>query len=454
MDANFNTLRAVLCDGHFYRVRDNVWVNDTPADFKSAATTGARGYGSGLYGLADYGQDDEDRGGSLSIMKGLPIAHTLDNWNDQILFGSSADGRVFVWDPATPATPAAPCTATAGTFPTLVQTFLVTDEHHLMVFGGDGYPSRVAWSDQGNRQRWDYAAVTGQAGFNDLEGAGQIYSARKIPGGILIFTQTHVWLCTYIGAPYFYGFKKIAEHLAPVSPQAIVVAAGKAFWMTAKGFAQYVAGTVSPLPCTLDLDPAESMDVYMAPQRVCAGFNGVYNEAWWFYPSRGQNGVPENDRYVIFNFADGWWSDGYQGRSFYTASPIEGKPFAGAPNRMIYQHENSWKNEGNPRWGEVWAEISSLSFDDGDSVYSVTHCQVDGRGLSEGRNKGAVKFYFSGATVRGEKYKPLWEGEPSSRGYLDARFSAKDFSLRLVGMQDTDWGVGAMNFTTVKRGKA
>ena len=449
-DAKYIKHRGIVCDAHLFRETNSEFYDITPADYTNAEDSAvSRGYGSGQYGAKDYGRDNEDRGGSQRFTAVSPVAFTLDNWNDEILMGSSADGRIFVWDPENPNVKAQP----AEGVPKLIQTFVVTEEHHLMTFGGDGVPNRVAWSDQGFRNRFDYTNVTGQAGFSDLEAAGTIYCARKIPGGILIFTQTSVWLGQYIGAPYFYGFNKVAEHLAPVSPQAVAVAAGKAYWMTARGFAQYVGGVVQPLPCTLDLDPSEQMSTFVAPRRVCAGFNGTFNEIWWFYPTKDQGSeTPENNRYCVFNFVDGWWSEGALARSFIQASPIEGFPFAGAPTGHVYQHERGYSDEGIPREGRVWAEVGSVAFDDGDSVWTVTRGQVDARNRNlAGGN--SVRYRFRGTTIRGKPFKELGAHVVNATGYISPRFSAKDFGFRVEGLLDVPWSVGALHLTTaVKRG--
>lgn len=450
MDANFKLRRAVLCDAHIYVVQpDGTWTNITPDDFVNAeAAAGARGYGSGNYGMALYGDDSDPRGGATRLTVGLPVAFTLDNWNTELLIGSSADGRIWTWNPNTPTDKA----VLADGVPKLPQNFLVTEEHHLMVFGGDGFPNRVAWSDQGFRNQFDPTIATGQAGFIDLEGAGTIYAAKRIPNGILVFTQTSVWLGQYIGSPFFYGFTRVAEHLMPISPQAVVVAAGKAYWMTASGFAQFASGVVNPLPCTIDLAPFEDMDPDMAPRRVTAGFNGVHNEIWWFYPTVGQTVVsPENDRYVAYNFSEGWWTEGKLARSFFTASPIESFPYAGAPNKMVYQHEKGYLNEGSPRGADVYAEATSLSFDDGENVWTVTRAWADARNRYNA-DTGAVQFTFKGATERGKAFTPKGTWKVGASGSMDARFSAREFSVRVEGVKDVPWSAGAMKFDAIKRG--
>lgn len=442
-DSGYRRHTAILCDSHVYRMQDSVWTNLTPSDFIAASFT-TRGFGSGNFGVADFGEDTENRSGSVNF-NNLPVTFSMDNWGDELLFASSADGRVFFWDPSVGGA-AAPCPGLPG----LCQSFLSTEEHHLMIFGVGGIPNRIAWSDQGNRAGWNFANVTGQAGFFDLENAGQILTARKVPGGILIFTQTSVWLGTYIGSPYFYGFQKIAESVAPLSPQSVVVAAGKAYWMGRRGFHIYDGGVVRPLPCTLDLDPNESMNLASAMRRVCGGYNGLFDEIWWFYPSKGQNKeIPENDYYCVYNFTDNWWSEGKLARSFYTADLIEGYPMAGDPDSLhVLQHEVNYLDNGSPRTDMVWAEVSSISFDDADTNHSVMQGQVDSRPGTE----GATEFTFSGVTSRGAPYREFGTWRANALGYLGCRFTARDFALRVTGIEDVPWSVGALNFRTVARG--
>lgn len=460
LDTSFNRYSAFLCDAHAYVQDESNFRNITPADFADAnASQKSRGFGSGAYSVANYGSDEEPR---IEIGQSapdpdtptareryaFPVSFSLDNWGEELLFGSSADGRVWVWAPDTPSNSPYPC----PNAPVLMQAFLTTEEHSLMVLGGDGFPNRVAWSDQNNREGWDYTRVEGQAGFNDLDGAGTILTARRVPGGILIFTVTSVWLCTYIGAPNYYGFKKLSEHVAPISPQAVTVAAGKCFWLSRRNLWKYEGGIVTPLPSTLGIEAFEEIDQYNAPRRVCSGFNSTYPEIWWFYPSKGQNENPENDRYIIYNFVDGWWADGNLKRSFFTSSPIDGRPLAGDPAGLVYQHEIGYLAQGQARTGLVFAQVGSLSFDDGDSEFSVTRAQVDGR-RSAATPPNSVKLTFRGSRARGGNDVALGAFPVRPDGWMDCRFTAKDFYFTVEGTVDAPWSLGAINFTVQPRGK-
>ena len=434
-----------LCDGKVIREHGSIYYDITPPDFVDANSTAARGFGSGDFGKNLFGNDSEDRGSGLgSADPSYPLKFSLDNWDDELLFCSSADGRIFVWDPSFPNN--APVVALNT--PSFVQSFLVTDEHHLMIFGPSGFPNRVIWSGQDDREDFDFADVAGSAGYYDLEGAGQILTAVKIPGGVLIFTSTSVWIGRYIGQPYFYGFSKIATGARPISPHAISVAGARAVWMGTQSFWTYQGGVVIPLPTTLGADPFETIFKDASMRRVTAGFNGMYPEFWFFYPEYQELSPTEteNNRYVIYNFEEGWWADGWMERSFYTSSPIDGYPIAGDPFGFLYRHEQGYLAEGAPRLDMVYAKVGNISFDDGAHNWQVNQAQIDS---PEGPE--SVSFKFSGRRVRGGPEVFLQEKSPRSDGFLDLHFTARDFSMLIEGKKDAPWALGAMVFNKVVR---
>lgn len=450
LDNSFSRWQATLCDGNVY-VDDGEDITEiTPTDWRNAdKLTG--GYGSGRYGMGPYGLDDGSRNDAPDVGEetgreaaAFPVSFSADRWGPgELLFGSSTDGRVLVWDPAVPDGPPVICTNA----PTLIQCFLVTEEQHLMTFGGNQFPNRVAWSDQGNREGWDYVDVDGQAGFFDLQDAGLIYSARNIPGGILIFTQTSVWLGRYIGQPNYYGFTKLADSVAPISPQSVVVAGTRTYWWGSQSFHKYEGGIVASVPCDLGTSPFDELNNFWAPRRVSGGYNGNYPEIWWYYPS-GDN--QENDKYVVFNFVEGWWADGYQQRTFFISSPIDRSPIAGSKEGAIFYHERGFLDNGGARAsaGMIWAQVKTLSFDDGDHLWSVNQMQPDTRGEATD-----VRFDFDIREARGGPNLYTEQFTCRDDGYCDARFTAREFTLRIYPTRDKAFGVGALNFDVAKRGK-
>jgi hypothetical protein len=192
------------------------------------------------------------------------------------------------------------------------------------------------------------------------------------------------------------------------------------------------------------------MEAYFGPRRITGGFNGTYNEIWWFYPQRGQNNRarPENNRYVIYNFQEGWWADGYLDRSFYDASPIDNYPMAGSPEGHVYAHEQGYTASAAPITEQRWVEMDAMSFEDGDRLYTVTQLQTDSGGDPQN-----VRFEFDCRMARGGPSLPTERYNPRPDGYVDARFTARDFTMRIIGMVDKPWAVGALNFDMKPRGK-
>lgn len=437
--------QAVLCDSKVWVEKEGVYTEITPSGLVDANSTAARGYGSGRYGQLDFGRDDEARAVGVSGILQHYVKFSADNWASELLFSSSADGRLFVWNPSTPSVLPVPVPGA----PTFINSFIVTDEHHVMTFGSVGFPNRVSWSSQGNRNDWDYTSVTGQAGFFDLENAGIIVTALKIPGGVLIWTSSGVWLARYIGTPFYYSFNRIAEGATPIAAHAVEVAAGKAYWMGRQSFWKFEGGVVTPIVSTLGLEPFETV-AKAANRKACCGSNGAHAEIWWFYPTeKGLSPVEtENDRYIVYSFDPGneWWADGYVGRSFFKSSPVDGYPLAGDSYQYVYAHERGYLAEGASRAGMTWAEIGNVPFDDGANLWQVKQLMCGG-------NLGAssVKFDFWGTLVRGGTEEHLQTCIPREDGFIDADFTARDISMRITGMVDAPWSLGAVNFNDVSR---
>lgn len=448
LDNEYRRNAAYLCDGKIYRQLDKDPIDITPPDFIGSDSIGTRqGFGTDVFGAGLYGNDkDTASTGSSRNTLGFPIRYAFDNWGEQLLFGTSADGRVFYWDPENSAVP---FTQAEGLPGNLVQDFLVTEERHLMIFGYAGFPNRVAWSEQEDRTNWDFQNVTGTAGFQDLLTPGNILTARRVTGGILVFTTTTVFFGRYIGAPYVYSFTKLAEGQSPISPQAVVSAGSKCFWMGHHSFYMYDSGQVVPLQSTLGSDVFENMDTASASKCAYVGFNSAYPEIWYFYPrmNNGAKRQPENNAYAVFNYVENWWSVGELARTFYQGSPIDESPIAGDVDGFVYHHEQGYLDAGLPRVGQVWAE-ATLSFDDGWTSYTAISARVD-PALEDPKS---VQFDVQARLVRGGQSIAKGPYVARTDGKLDMRFTAVDFDFRITGLTDGPWAFGAMVLDAKPRG--
>jgi len=67
-----------------------------------------------------------------------------------------------------------------------------------------------------------------------------------------------------------------------------------------------------------------------------ASANSLNNEIWWFYVSSSGSDI---DRYVIWNYAENWWSIGELERTAFSDIGVFKNPLGVSTDGHIYEHE-------------------------------------------------------------------------------------------------------------------
>jgi len=427
-----------LSDNKVVTQEGGAYTDRTPADFVGDdAPPATAGFGIGPYSAGAFGTPRAVGDPRLYYRAPTWSAGTF---GEDMLFCASSDGRLLLLSPGgTNGLPAA-ATAVAGA-PVANRSMLVTEERHVMLFGAGGNPRRVAWSSRENYSDWNFSSTTNTAGFFDLDTPGWIVHAVKVRGGVLIFTDSEVWLARYRGVPFVYGFERIGSACGIIAPLAFAVSAGVAFWMGREGFWVFDGGTVRPLPCDLGDFVFDNIDPTAGPARVHASANGLFPELWWFYPSKGES---ECDRLVIFSVDTGnsWWSMAAMPRTAMDEAGVYPYPLASGADRNIYQHEDGWLDAGLSRVGTVYAETAALSLPvTGERRVHVMQGQMDSH--LDGARVDVTAFARETHNGPEEIFGPY---EPRDDGWTDMRFSGRDIRLRFSQGADGDWTVGEMRF--------
>ena len=277
-----NALKAINASGTV--------VDITPADIVAGDLDAQvnTGYGGGFYGLEHYGVARADKGNY-----GEATTWALDNWGENLVACSVADGRLLEWD-LNAANNAAPVSGA----PIDNLSLVVTAERFLFALGAGGNPRKVQWCDREDNTTWT-PLTTNEAGDLELQTSGQIMLGIKTRGQTLIITDQDAHAATYQGPPYVYGFERVGSACGAMSRRAAAAVDEGVFWMGRRGFHIYAGGAVQDVPCEVsdyvfsDISAAQSSKVYTVS-------NQQFNEIWWFYPSGSSL---ENDRYVVFNYA-------------------------------------------------------------------------------------------------------------------------------------------------------
>lgn len=328
--------------------------------------------------------------------------------------------------------------------PTNNRGVVVTPERHAVLFGLDGNPRRVGWSDQEDYAEWDFASATNTAGFFDLDTQSKIVMATSVREGTLIWTEDEAWLMRYIGLPYIYGFERIGFGCGLLAPRAFATFGGRCIWMGRENFWIYDGGYVKPLPCDVNEYVINNMDVSASSVYTHGAENGLFPEVWFWYPSSGES---EPNQYVVFNYAEGWWSIGSMTRTASTGASVFPYPTAADENFNLFYHENGWTDNGASLVGDRWVETGSLNLQQGNNVLMVKQAITDS---GYGYDSTSLQFYTSYTPEGTETLSSTYN--PRSDGYTDVRVSGREMRVRIESTQDAPWSIGETRLDLIPRG--
>lgn len=504
-------LLGIGADTKLYILEGSTYLDVTPTGFVPPTST-VDGFGVWNYGAEDYGTPRSVSAPGLA----QPFSWTMDNWGDELLSVASSDGRLLRWsigmskaevpgliDVSTlslvsnvvtvttssdhkffvgdqvlisgssnatlngtfaVASVPSPTTftyaltlsdrsGTGGTARNAIETnnvgVIVTPERHAVLIGYGGNRRRVAWSSREDYTNWNFADITNTAGYLDLDTQNRLVTCAPVREGTLIWTDDECFLMRFIGQPYVYSIERIGTNCGLLAPRAFAHAAGRCIWLGRESFWIYDGGYVKPLACDVADEIFDNIDPNTGPLWTHGSDNGVFPEVWFWYPSKGN---VDPNRYVIYSYAESWWSTGSMTRTAFSGSGVFSSPFAagsdgGSSDHNIYQHETGSTAAGVSRVGSIWAETAALNMSGGAQLMTMTQCIPD---TGYPANATSLTVY-SAMTPEGAETA---SGPFAQRqdGYIDVRATGRDFRVRIQPTQDGDWTIGRMRFLVAPRG--
>ena len=383
------------------------------------------GYGGSFYGTGYYGIERVN-----ATMATPATSWALDNWGENLIACSDADGKIYEWTLNT-GTPA----AVLSNAPVNNRSAMVTAERFVFALGAGGNPRKVAWSDREDNNTWTPTTLN-EAGDIELQTAGYIQCGRRVQGQTLILTDVDAHIATYVGGQFVYGFERVGTSCGCLSKQAVAVCDAGAFWMGTKTFYAYAGGRVTEL--SSDVSDYVFSDINGSQvSKAFAFVNGRYSEIWWFYPSASSN---EIDRYVAYNYTENTWMIGQLARTAgFDAGSFKKPTLFGAADYKAYEHEIGFNYDSLV----PYAETAPFSLGSGDQVAVVTEMIPDER--TQGEVEAVFKTRFHPNDVERE-YGAYSMSNPTS-----VRFTGRQIRMRVQGSALSDWRVG-INRLEVKAG--
>jgi hypothetical protein len=290
------------------------------------------------------------------------------NYGEDLIFGPRG-GPLYYFDVSAGVSSANPGVLITGSdVPVVHNVLLVSDVSRFVIAlgcnelgSGSMDPMLVRWADQEDYTNWS-PAITNQAGGQRLSNGSRIVGAKQSRQEILIWTDTALYSMQYVGPDAIWAFQLLGENTSIVSPQAVALAQGVAYWMGGDKFYKY-DGRVQTLECDLRRFVFQDFNFEQADQVVCSTNEG-FSEIWWFYPAASSH-VP--DKYVVFNYEQNIWYHGNMTRTAWLDSRLRGNPVAATDTGFLLDHEVGTDNGAGDTLQPLNSRITSapVDIDDG-----------------------------------------------------------------------------------------
>ena len=333
---------------------------------------GGTGWGAGTWGRGTWGS-----AASIGVTTQLRL-WSHDNFGENLII-NPRDGAIYYWIKDDGFSNRAREIGTIGganETPVIAKQILVSDvDRHVIAFGTNPVgsttqdPLLIRFSDQENVLDWNPTA-TNTAGDLRIGTGSQFVKAIETKREIVVFTNSSVHSMQFIGAPFTFGIQPLASNITIMGPNAAVAVEDAVFWMGKQNFYLY-DGKTQQLPCTVTEHVFFDFD-FDQFEKVYAGIISEFSEVIWFYTSSSNSlangGDGENDRYVIFNYAENLWYYGDLGRTAFIDRGIRDFPI-GAANNYLYNHESGYTDDGSALTASI--ESSPIDIGEGDKFSFV-----------------------------------------------------------------------------------
>lgn len=374
------------------------------------------GYGGGPYGYDTYGTPR-----TTADLSQIATTWSFDNFGEFLVAVQSEDGRLFYWDLDLLAD-AQQVIAVSGTVPLDNKGVIVTDERFVVLLQADGNRRRVTWSNIEDLFDWEQTA-TKQAGSFELQTNGEIMTAKRVRGQVLILTTTDAHTMQYIGPPLVYGFERVGTGCGCISRNALVAIDKAAMWMGENSFFLY-DGFVKPVPCDVS-DYVFTRLNRAQIAKIWAVHNTDFGEVTFFYPAS-----TEVDSYVTYNYRENHWSVGSMGRTTGVNDDVYVNPIRVAADGFLYEHEVGFAYESQV----PFAESGPVELGQGDQVYMCKYMYPDEKTQGDVQARFATRFYPNAIEYN---FGPYQMANPTS-----IRFTGRQVAMRVEGVNAVDWRVG------------
>jgi len=343
-------------------------------------------------------------------------------------------------------------------------------------------PNLVRWSTEASYgsapSTWDITDKTLDAGAYELSDTqGAIIDGRPLGDGFLIYKEDAIYLMSYVGVPYIFGFRLLSPTIGLLAKEALGEFEGGHFFIGNTDCYICNGQTVTPiLPKKVRRAMFEDMEGTQY-QKCFVAADYTRNEMLACYPSIGSDEV---DRAMIWNWKDNTFSF----RDLPDTASIGRGIIDIAPGETWNANTNTW-NTGIGGWGTrnfdsvakylVFADVTNTKLQRDsfgykeDTVNMTSFVERTGYDLGDPKSVKYVSAVYPQMRVNGDNSVNIyvgkqmsteeginWEGpiafNPNTQSKVSCRVTGKYIGVKIESDTDTDWNLQGLAFEVQNRG--
>lgn len=431
---------AYLCERHVYIDNGGSLIDITPTGGMAALSGIEAGYGELNYNFATYGTPRP----GLSTMQKFSPAWSINNWGEDLLVMTSYDGRLLIWSPSTPATKLVAVTGA----PINNRQFVVTPEHHCMLFQMGGNMADFGWCSSEDIHDWNFANPLNTAGMFTVDPFAPIVAAHSSAVGVMISTPSMSHFAEYIGLPYVYRYRPIGKIPVPISAASVSSTPDGIVWISVEGFWMFNGTTADVIQCPLWDTMYSKMDFQRTVRESHSVSMVSRGEIWWFWVDPTLSLECARYTSIDYRVRPYIWTSGYLKRTC-------GITYANDRNPIMSDGTKVWKHEFGFTYPEAlhmpFLESQTINVADGERWSTLAKILPDIAG-----DRTALAFSVSKINDRTQYGQEIFSNQRTvnEHGWVDIRETARDLRLRIDMIKNSDWStVGPILFDLKPRGR-
>lgn len=312
------------------------------------------GYGAGCYGRGPYGTPRQFASTDREVFNWI-----FRQWGENLLMAERVTpSYLHEWAGDTAVLPTLLSNA-----PTDFDCFHVASERIVLVAGSSTEQRYYQWSDRENNDDWDNTVLSNYAGFNFVGGTGKFKEwVTYDDGDYLLISEHDVTRVRYVGPPFVFGHKVIAQDCGVLAGASVVKTPIGVVWPSGDDFMIF-NGEVQRLGCAL----FETFKCAMYTEHAgkCVGFhNGNKSEVIWLYQS--EDGTSDVDTYITWNYVLNIWYEGKLDRTIGGVPAALKGPIMIGNDGYAYEHElyGAIPATDDEDISNIYIESAALNFGD------------------------------------------------------------------------------------------